>query len=121
MAHLLAAKGNEKLLTELFKTRNLEVSTVDQQGDSPLHKAAQNGHLSVVKQLVLCKADVNHQNKKGFTALHEAAEKGSVNIVRYIPFFPVQISKIMFFSSIIVSCCVTLNGLKPFNCFKPLI
>jgi len=33
---------------------------------TPLHYAAQNGHLSVVEYLVNQKADINSQNEKGW-------------------------------------------------------
>lgn len=41
-------------------------------GNAPIHIAAQNGHLDLVNLLIEKKAEVNVQNKKGNTALHMA-------------------------------------------------
>ena len=44
----------------------------EKNGNGPIHVAAQNGHLEVVKYLILKKALINEQNNKGNTALHMA-------------------------------------------------
>ena len=40
-----------------------------------LHKAALNGHMSVIQYLVPDKADVQAQDADGWTALHNACSK----------------------------------------------
>lgn len=49
------------------------INCVDtQNGNCPIHIAAQNGHLNLIKKLVDKKASLNVGNKKGNTALHMA-------------------------------------------------
>ncbi|KAJ1309052.1 hypothetical protein OPQ81_004732 [Rhizoctonia solani] len=58
----------------------------DKEGETSLHKAALNGHLSVVTYLLgpEAKADVHAQDADGWTALHNACSKGYLDIVRYL-------------------------------------
>jgi ankyrin repeat protein len=43
-------------------------------GNRPIHIAAQNGHMDLVKLLIDREADLDAKNKKGNTALHMAVE-----------------------------------------------
>ncbi|CAK9253192.1 unnamed protein product, partial [Sphagnum jensenii] len=56
----------------------------DNIGDTPLHRAAEKGHLDVVKYLVEKGADVKAANKYGYTPLHWAASSGKLDIVKYL-------------------------------------
>ena len=49
---------------------------------TPLHIAAYNGYLGIVKALIDAKADIDIAAEGGFTPLHIAAEKGHLEIVR---------------------------------------
>jgi len=49
-------------LLDFIKENQFEVDSKDKYGLSPLHYAAQNGHLSVVEYLVNQKADINAKN-----------------------------------------------------------
>ncbi|KAG5648689.1 hypothetical protein DXG03_000035 [Asterophora parasitica] len=49
-----------------------------------LHKAALNGHISVVKYLLPDRADVHVRDADGWTALHNACSKGYLDIVRWL-------------------------------------
>jgi len=51
---------------------------------TPLHYAAQQGHLSVVEYLVNQKADINAKGHYDWTPLHWAAEKGHLSVVEYL-------------------------------------
>jgi len=51
---------------------------------TPLHFAAQNGHLCVVEYLVNQKADINERNKYDWTPLHFAAQNGHLSVVEYL-------------------------------------
>lgn len=44
----------------------------EKNGNTPIHIAAQNGHLPIVELLIKLKANVNAKNAKGQTALHMA-------------------------------------------------
>ena len=50
-------------------------------GNAPLHYAAENGHLKILRSLLEYNANVQATNIKGEVALHLAAEHGWVNIV----------------------------------------
>lgn len=51
-------------------------------GNRPIHIAAQNGHLEIVKWLVEKKCDVDAQNGTGATALHMAVAYDSYYVVQ---------------------------------------
>jgi len=71
-----------KLLDSKLDCRLADVK--DNYGWTPLHWAAMNGHLEVVKYLVENGADVNAKDNNGFTPLSLAAWKGSLNVVKYL-------------------------------------
>ena len=51
---------------------------------TPLHFAAQNGHLSVVEYLVNQKADLNAKNNKGYTPLSLANERRKMEVAEFL-------------------------------------
>ena len=51
---------------------------------TPLHLAAENGHLSVVEYLVNQKADINAKEQNDCAPLHLAARNGHLNVVEYL-------------------------------------
>uniref|UniRef100_A0A8C6Y1F2 CASK interacting protein 1 n=1 Tax=Naja naja TaxID=35670 RepID=A0A8C6Y1F2_NAJNA len=55
----------------------------DPNGTSPLHLAAKNGHIDVIRLLLQAGIDINRQTKAG-TALHEAALCGKTDVVRLL-------------------------------------
>jgi len=56
----------------------------EETGTTPLHLAAQNGHITAVQYLLDKGADPNRQDKDGRTALMLAAEKGHKNVVEIL-------------------------------------
>ncbi|KAF8914050.1 hypothetical protein CPB84DRAFT_1758250 [Gymnopilus junonius] len=56
----------------------------DREGETPLHKAALNGHIQIIKYLLPEKADVHARDADGWTALHNACSKGYLDIVRWL-------------------------------------
>ena len=68
----------ESLCTQLV-TRCYWLSKiiVDDFGETPLHAAAKNGNLSVVRLLLTHGANMNAKNSKGITPLIFAAERGN--------------------------------------------
>jgi ankyrin repeat protein len=52
------------------------VNAANNNGDTPLHEAALNGHKDVANLLLAHKADVNARNHKGDTPLHAATVSG---------------------------------------------
>ncbi|KAI9005883.1 ankyrin repeat protein, partial [Gaertneriomyces semiglobifer] len=53
-------------------------------GETPLLKAAMNGHAGVVQYLVDQGADVNHQDNDGWSALHNCASRAGTSIVKLL-------------------------------------
>ncbi|CAN2103767.1 ankyrin repeat domain-containing protein [Wolbachia pipientis] len=65
--------------------RGADVNTKVKNGRTPLHYAAQEGKLDVVKYLVEEKhADVNANDNDGFIPLHYAAAHGNLRLVKYM-------------------------------------
>lgn len=59
--------------------------TDPQTGNFPIHIAAQNGHLEIVKYLVeVCKVDVNAANFQANTALHMAIEYDYLEVANFL-------------------------------------
>ena len=56
-------------------------------GETPLHTAAQAGHVLATRALLHCGADVNKADSGGFTALHEAARNGHSAVVQLLMSF----------------------------------
>ena len=62
-----------------------EKNPTDMMGGTPLHEAADNGHLEIVKLIMGHVKDKNPAMKHyGTTPLHYAAEKGHLEICRLI-------------------------------------
>ncbi|KTC82086.1 ankyrin repeat domain-containing protein [Legionella cincinnatiensis] len=58
-----------------------QINEVDEQGNTLLHLAVQQGSLSFVKNLLAKGVDISLPNKKGNSALHLAVQQGYFNIV----------------------------------------
>ena len=63
---------------------SLSVPVPQLREDTPLHFAATNGHVSMVKLLVERGADVNVKSQWGQTPLHYAAGEGHVAMVKLL-------------------------------------
>ena len=60
------------------------VESVDKDGKTALHRAAQNGHAEIVRILLEAKAKMEATNGDGRTPLHWAAYWGSTEIVKVL-------------------------------------
>ncbi|RDD34218.1 ankyrin repeat protein [Wolbachia endosymbiont of Cylisticus convexus] len=58
--------------------------TIDEQGNTPLHTAAWEGNLEVVKLLLKHGADVHAENFERKTPLHFAAWEGGLKVVKLL-------------------------------------
>ncbi|CAG9761212.1 unnamed protein product [Ceutorhynchus assimilis] len=57
------------------------VSSVDNQGNTPLHLAAGKGQNKIVKALLVCDAEKESENKDGCTPLHLAVNEGHHEVI----------------------------------------
>nr|CAH7721312.1 unnamed protein product [Callosobruchus chinensis] len=84
--HFLARDDNEEVIKLIFKNVDLKygatVDLQDKKGMTPLHFAAKNGSLYMVKSLIKKKAVIEVPNKDVMTPLHFAAIYGHSSIVR---------------------------------------
>ena len=64
--------------------RGAEIDHRSNIGRSPLHSAAQNGHLEVCKLLIEKLTEKNTTENEGWTPLHMAANYGQVEVCKLI-------------------------------------
>ena len=90
--HLLAQKEEEEETVietdEMMKDSNSKyhrlINQPNNNGDTPLYIASENGHLSVVEYLIHHGADVNKADKDGRTPLYIASQNGHLSVVEYL-------------------------------------
>ena len=87
--HATKLQGNAQLSKEMVAKsgrRNVQDTPVPVRvlwsGDTPLHKAAKDGDVSEVKELLAKGAEVNAKGKDGETPLHWAALLGHLDVVK---------------------------------------
>jgi ankyrin repeat protein len=71
-------------ICELLIAHGADVNSEDKHGETPLHRAAQNGHLNIVKLLLDCGANVNSLNLSRRSALFEAARLHHQQVVKFL-------------------------------------
>jgi ankyrin repeat protein len=76
-----AQNGDFETVKSLLKVNPELVRSRDKVGSTPLHRAAQEGGMALVKLLLASGADVNAQDNYGNTPLHEAALNGHKEVV----------------------------------------
>jgi len=69
----LSVSGAPDQLVELIIAAGAEIDAADNDGDTPLHVAALNGHVGTVKLLLSHGADMHKRGQLGSTALMHAA------------------------------------------------
>ena len=86
LLHLAAYWGWRNVVTALVSVYNCAANCKDEWGHIPLHYAAINGHLEVVKYFIVelhCDP-MDNKNRYGYTPLHYACRHGHLNIAQYL-------------------------------------
>jgi ankyrin repeat protein len=73
-----------KKLETIIKKKIDDVNKVDRNGRTPMHYAALDGNLEVVKLFLKYNAKVNPNDNDGYTPLHYAAINGHLEVVQHI-------------------------------------
>jgi len=70
------AKGDTAAVKALIESNGkLDLSTMDDEGNTPLHWAAVGGHVELVKVLLQFGANVEIKSRDGFTPMHSVAQE----------------------------------------------
>lgn len=76
-----ATKGNTGLVVALMDKLGADKNCKDDDGDTPLIKAASHGHLPVIETLLAAGADFTITGECGWSAIHKATLRGFGRIV----------------------------------------
>jgi hypothetical protein len=82
--HHCAENGLTSSVKRLLSIRNINVNVKDLYEWTPLHYAARNGHIEIIRLLLQNGAVVNAKNNCGSTPLHWAASHGHVDILHLL-------------------------------------
>jgi ankyrin repeat protein len=82
--HDAARDGNLEKVKALLKGNPDLVFSKDDQGETPLHFAANLGHKDVVEFLLAKKADVNAKANNGWTPLYVAGRTGHNDVAELL-------------------------------------
>jgi len=84
--HYIAYKGGLEMYREIsepLSDRNPEAKFGPGKGSTPLHRAAQTGHLDILKFIIQYQREINPAEADGVTAMYWAAEEGRMNVVSF--------------------------------------
>lgn len=77
-------KGNLDRVKDLIE-KGADINSSDNDGNTPVHLAAKEGNLDVVKYLIEVKeVDLNAKDNNGNTPLHLATGEGRLDVVKYL-------------------------------------
>ena len=80
----LARDGELTESLVVMMSESVDLNCVDSYGWTPLYEAIHQGHLDVVKLLVMEGADVDHVDMAGWSTLYLAAYYGHLEIVKFL-------------------------------------
>lgn len=79
-----AEAGDSKKVQEVLAAHPDWVDVEDEEGETSLLEAAEEGHLEIVEMLLQGGARINHQDHDGQTALMEAAQESKLECVKLL-------------------------------------
>lgn len=82
LLHHAAYFGYLEYVKRLVEAYHADIHTKDYYQNTPLHGAARQGHLEIVKYLMSLGADAMSRNHLGYTPFQEAAARGHLNVVK---------------------------------------
>ncbi|XP_018012476.2 ankyrin-3-like [Hyalella azteca] len=84
--HIAVEKGHDHFCELILKKNKALLTSVDKEGDTPLHYAAKYGQTNVCKKIhaYLTPEVINQQNAKNFTPLHFAAREKRHGIMKIL-------------------------------------
>lgn len=91
--HWSAKNGLVKMMTRLIANQKEPTNSKDSEGRTPIHLAAENGHLKVVELLIKSDAEVDSTDDDGLTALMQAAAAGHADVVQSLINAKADVSK----------------------------
>lgn len=80
--HFVVKNGNLANLQILLSDAEIDGNIQDSRSMTPLHTAAERGHLDCLKALLSHGVDINLQDSRGMTALHTAAKRGQLDCIK---------------------------------------
>ncbi|MCD4782433.1 MAG: ankyrin repeat domain-containing protein [Candidatus Eremiobacteraeota bacterium] len=76
--------GDMKNLEKLISKNPSLIDKKDEDGDTPLHLAAEEGQMKIAELLMSKGAKINEKSRNKETPLHLAVEKGHLEMVRFL-------------------------------------
>ena len=84
LIHDIVQRDDFVVLQEHLKVKPDAIFDVNEAGETPLHIAARNGNLNIVRYLIRKGANKNADNPKDQTPLHLAVQAGHTSLVRLL-------------------------------------
>lgn len=82
--HISSGSNQPSMLIHLFLNEAQDISSVDENGSTPLHWACYYSAEESVNYLLSLKVDIDAQDKEKFTPLHLSVSNNSIKIVRLL-------------------------------------
>ena len=82
--HIAAGSNQPSMLIYLLLNEAQDISSVDENGSTPLHWACYYGGEEAVNYLLSLKVDINAQDKEKYTPLHLAVSHNTIGIVKLL-------------------------------------